>query len=195
MFLPLVTSSYSQRSRAYAEQPFQTLLPPQSTFDAPVPLATAVPAPFSTLGPGQYFEEDNHFEVSFIEEGGEQFGYGPLKDNPGLYAMWVTDDNGTHYFVVPKGDDSLLGDRDPVTKNREDNGFKQFILDRDKVVEDIQIKQDDIHAKEDQRDTKYAVSGLIIGGGLIVCFIFTGGACGIAIAIAAPATPLNIPPM
>ena len=98
-------------------------MPPNATFAAPIGTPISVPTPIPTLGPGQYFEEENKPDVSLIEGGDEQFGYGPLKDNPSLYAMWMTDEDGTHYFVVPKGDDSLLGDKDPLTDQKAKKWF------------------------------------------------------------------------
>ena len=161
-------------------------MPPNATFAAPIGTPISVPTPIPTLGPGQYFEEENKPDVSLIEGGDEQFGYGPLNDNPSLYAMWVTDEDGTHYFVVPKGDDSLLGDKDPLTDQRLKNGFNQFIEDRDKTVTDMRSKRDDIHAHQRSREITFYTVSAIVGFVAGFCIVVTLGVCGAAVAIGAP---------
>ncbi|OGO15079.1 MAG: hypothetical protein A2Z14_05370 [Chloroflexi bacterium RBG_16_48_8] len=108
LLCPLADKGFSHLTMAEAlVQAFKTLPPMTGTFDAPI--GTQIPAisPHPTLGPWQYFDENdmNRPEVDLIEEGNDLFGYGPISGSDNLYA--VTDEVGTHYLIVHK-DSELL---------------------------------------------------------------------------------------
>lgn len=110
---------------------------------------TPQPTPVATIGPGAYFEasDTNRPDIEYIEGGDEQFGYGPVEGYPGLYAMWTTDENGTHYFLTDEGSEQLFGTIDPLTQNRREDGFVHFIQQRDDKVKEIEDKESDVLAE------------------------------------------------
>ena len=182
MVCPLATGIYSQRSRAYAGQPFNTVPPINATFTAPVGTAVVEPTPIPTLGPGQYFEENDTDvpKVTFIEEGDEEYGYGPIKGEKGLYLLWVTEGGGKHYLVVSDKSDMLLGMLDEDTDERSENGFIHYIKLLDEARKDVEEQQIVANSHQRKRMGSHTTAlGIALVGGLI-CGILTAGACLVA---------------
>jgi hypothetical protein len=80
-----------------------------------------------------------------------------------------------------------LGTIDPKTNERQDNGFKDYIEDRDSLVKEIVKKYDDMNAEENNRNTDISVGIIIVGAGIGVCAFVSAGICGAAAAIFVPA--------
>ncbi|MGH2620247.1 MAG: hypothetical protein ACRDHG_06705 [Anaerolineales bacterium] len=135
-----------------------------------------------TVGPGQFFEEDdlNRPEYLGIEEGDEEFGYGPINDEQTLYLMWFTDDNGTHYRVVDNTSQLLYGTVDPVTGQRRDNGFNMMIQDRQRLMAELADLNNQVRGEARAANGSFWASGLLIGVGLGICILASGGICAIA---------------
>lgn len=138
MLFPLTTGIYSQSSRAYAGQPFTTVVPPNATFAAPIGTPITVPTPIPTLGPGQYFEQgDGLPRVTRPDLLEEPFGYSEIMGEPGLYLVWSTDDDGKkHYYVLDEENtyfDKIMTAVDADRKKYKDldeNGTKRnFVVD------------------------------------------------------------------
>jgi hypothetical protein len=132
---------------------------------------TPVPAP--TLGPGQYFEADDPNRPQIDDnmiKGDQKFGYAQLLENPDLYAVWITDSDGTHYLIVDKGSEVLTGGTDP------NSGFFTLIRQRDE-------KFNLILTAVDQRNEHKSTGDLFAGGTVVTgviwgaCIIATGGLC------------------
>jgi len=113
------------------------------------------------------------------------FGYGPAKDNPGLYMMWITDEAGTHYFLTDSDSEQLFGTIDPLTDNRRDDGFVHFIQERADKVEEIDDKASDVLAEQNNRISSHILAVAVAGIGGLTCTVLTGGACLVAFAGAA----------
>jgi len=112
--------------------------------------------------------------------GDYRFGFAQLIENPNLYAVWMTDSEGTHYLIVPHDSEVLTGGTDPT------GGFFILVDRREKLHNDIQT------ANEEKRSHSSTANGFRIGTGLgavgwAACAIFTGGWCvpviGIAVAL------------
>ena len=148
-------------------------------------IAQGFVAPAPTLGPGQLYEEQNRPEVSLTEGGNDEFGYGPSKENPDVYVVWMTDENGTHYFTVGSESDELRGTLDKATNTRSANGYVHLIAERQVKLEDISDAQNEANTHQSLRMTShYGALGLAFLGG-VVCGIVTGGACFVAFGVAA----------
>jgi hypothetical protein len=169
---------------------FRTLSPMTATFDAPIGTQPPALAPFPTLGPGQYFDEKdvNQPQVYLIEEGDEFFGYGPVSGNDDLYAVWITDESGTHYLIVHKDSELLRGDIDPVTDKRIGNGFDQMMDPWVQISEDIESKLGDINEQQESRMSSHGTALGIAGFGGLICVVVTGGACLVTVGLAALAS-------
>ncbi len=149
--------------------------------------ATAIPgaAPIPTPGPGQYFEEDDPNRPEVLREAGDDsYGYGPLASNPDLYAVWVTDGSGTHYYIVDGDSDLIWGDADPLG-GRRDNGLDDIIGARSSLLAQI---AELVAARESRENTSRNLFWTGVGGLLVAtaCVAATLGACGIFAGLAAP---------
>jgi hypothetical protein len=140
--------------------------------------------PVPTLGPGQYFEEDdpNRPDIAYREGGDAQYGYGPLAVDPNLYAMWVSDRNGTHYYIVHRDSEVLRGGIDPEG-GRYPNGFDDLIEERRGILNAIQER---VTARDSNDETSESLllGSLLFLGGAGVCVAFTLGACGVFVGVA-----------
>jgi hypothetical protein len=88
-------------------------------------LGIVIPVP--TLGPGQYFEEDDPNrpdpkKVLITSFGDDFFGYGRIRDTNNLYLVWVSDRDGTHYLII---DGNAPGFMDPARTDE----FSDLIAD------------------------------------------------------------------
>jgi len=147
----------------------------------PIPGAEAIPTP----GPGQYFEEDDPNRPEVLREAGDAFfGYGPLASNPDLYAVWVTDGSGTHYYMVEKDSDLIWGDADPLG-GRRDNGLEDLIATRSSLLAQVSELVGLRGSRENTSRNLFwtGIGGLVLTG---VCVAATLGACGIFAGLAAP---------
>jgi hypothetical protein len=149
----------------------------------PIPTMTPVP----TLGPGQYFDENDIHrpQVDYIEKGNELFGYGPVLGTDDLYAIWITDETGTHYLIVHKDSELLRGDIDPITEKRVENGFDIMMDPWVEISNDIDNKLGDINEQQESRRSSHGTALGIAGAGGFICGILTGGACFAAAGLAA----------
>ena len=138
------------------------------------PNLRTTPAPSPTFGPGQYFEEDDPNSPQFDDDlivGNRKFGYAQLTDNPDLYAVWITDENGMkHYLIVDKDSEVLTGGTDPgsgffiLVNNREEK-FNLILVAVDKKV------------KHQETGDKFA-GGIVVSAAVWgLCMIATGGLC------------------
>lgn len=180
---PLALAYQSMPGQAYAAAPFETLVPVQPSIEAVFTSTPPFQAPLSTVRPGQYFEEAdaNRPEVGEVH-GNDEFGWGEVKGQPELVAMWVTDDKGTHYIVVSKTSDEFLGTPDP----RIQDGFDDYIS-----------QMQGIETKRLETAAAGIGSGVAVGilaWGLGLCPATGGGGCvvgvvgGIAVAIGGAVT-------
>jgi len=180
---PLALAYQSMPSQAYAAAPFETLQPVQPNIGAVFTATPPLPTLLSTVGPGHYFEQAdaNRPEVGEVH-GNDEFGWGEVKGQPELVAMWVTDDEGTHYIVVSKTSDEFLGTPDP----RIQDGFDDYISQ----MEGIETKR--LETAAAGIGSGVAVGILALGLGL--CPATGGGGCvvgvvgGIAVAIGGAVT-------
>lgn len=179
------TSILVSTSRAYAEQPFPTVVPIDPDFEDPIDEDIAVPIPIPTIGPGSAFNQDdpNRPQVKDIEEGDSRFGYGPMAGSDELYVAWTTDNTGTHYLVVHKDSDYLRGTRDSATGGRYENGFDNLIKQREveKLVRDEDIAIRD--SRESTADTALGIRVVVAVGGGVACIVATLGFCGAIIGL------------
>jgi len=189
---PLVTTNLRSGSPnisvAYAQPPIQftpNVDELQLTVIAltalPVTLAAATPA----FGPGQSYTESNKPEVSYIEGGDQEFGYGPTKEDADVYLMWTTDETGTHYYTVAADSDQLLGTRDALTGSRQPNGFVHIIEGYETKAQEVSDQELEVNKHQNARMSwNGGAVGTALAGGLI-CGIVTGGACYVAFGAAA----------
>lgn len=187
-FCPLANRSYSHPQAAEADvHMFRTLPPMTATFDAPIDTQPAVMSPIPTLTSGQYFENGdiNQPQVALIEKGNEKFGYGPISGNDELYAVWITDDKGTHYLIVHKDSELLRGDIDSVTKKRIANGIDHMMEPWLETLDEINEKIGDINEQQENRMSSHGTALGIAGIGGLICVVVTGGLCLVTVGLAA----------
>lgn len=175
LIFQLGTSVLASTIPAYAEQPFPTVVPVDPDFEDPIDEEIPTPIPLPTIGPGSTF--DKKPDVKFTEEGDEEFGYGPLEGSEDLYAVWTTDENGTHYVVVHKDSALLRGSVDSVTGERYENGF-EHLIDQREAAKKLLVQE------VTQGESRLASSNTFValGTGLVVaaagiCIIVSLGAC------------------
>ena len=109
-------------------------------------------------------------------------GWGDIAGKPNLALIWITDENGTHYFVIKKSSDAFGGyrlraeDGRPTDSRLEDGFFH--------IIKQLEEKQGIIREIERQISDKQATrvgadvgAGLIIIAGAIICGVMTGGLC------------------
>jgi hypothetical protein len=166
---PLTTAALFSARPASARQPFSTVQPVQPTFTPPVGTTAPIPTPLPTLGPGQGFDSTTKPET-ITEVGDDEFGYGEIADKPGLYLVWITDENGTHYYTMDGSDPQFRG-------STRDDDFSDLIDARAETLRELGDKQDEIEKHQTQRTTYDVVALGIIGIGALVCGVITGGLC------------------
>lgn len=172
---PVTTAALFQASPARAAQPFQTVQPVQPTFTPPIGTTTPIPTPIPTLGPGQFFDDATRPDT-VTTVGDDEFGYGEIAGQPGLYLVWVTDDTGTHYYTVDGNDPQFRGDT-------RDDDFVDLISAREETLSQIQGVQDRINEHQGAR-AGYDLGAVgVVGLGIIVCGVVTGGACFVPFAV------------
>ncbi|MEK9137249.1 MAG: hypothetical protein AAB393_09005 [Bacteroidota bacterium] len=169
-------------SRAYAFQPFSTVVPVQPTFPPAIGEVEPIPTPLPTVGPGQFFEEEDPDRPMYLRivKGDEQFGYGPMNDEQTLYLMWFTDSNGTHYRVVDNTSQLLFGTVDPITGERRTDGFDMRIQDRQTLLPELAALNNQVEGEGRAADVSFSVSFLFLGVGFGICIVASAGVCAIA---------------
>jgi hypothetical protein len=188
---PMATSITPFNSGVRAEglgQPFDftpNVKQLQLTSIAVTAVADGIVLPSPTLGPGQLYSEENKPTVSQTEKGDEFFGYGPSTEDSDVYVIWMTDENGTHYYTVGATSKELLGTEDPASGNRAENGYKHFIEAREELKDDLNDKQMEANRDQNSRMTSHGVAmGIAVAGGLI-CGFLSLGTCFVAFGLAA----------
>jgi len=166
---PLATGGYGLGLSRPAEARQIEFTPHVSTLEAD---ATQQAAILATVGPGQSFEDDDprRPEIETIA-GDERFGYGFLTENPELYAVWVTDENGTHYLIVEETSEVVRGAGDMA-------GFARLIADRADKLDEIATAAND---RDTHNNTAFLSAGLGVGlliGGAI-CIAASFGLCAV----------------
>lgn len=101
--------------------------------------------------------------------GDEEFGYGEIRDSGGLYAVWVTDERGTHYLIVDGSDPQL-------TTDRQDH-FASLVSDR---AEDQAAIDERMVEIDGERGLRYGLdvgsfATILVGAG--ACAFITAGGC------------------
>ncbi len=182
---PLGWAAYITVGSAQAFEQFGTIPPETREIDAVFTATPPLPPPIPTLGPGQFFSEDNRPEIG-VKHGSDNFGWGKVRGNPGLVVVWVTDENGTHYMTMDATGDAFLGTLDEATNSRAADGFQEYV----RQAEEIQK----------QRISTAAVgigSGAAVGifaWGIGLCPVTGGAGCvagligGIAVAVGTAVT-------
>jgi hypothetical protein len=138
------------------------------------PNLRTTPMPTPTYGPGQYFEEDDPNRPKLDEPlivGDDRFGYAQLTENPDLYAVWITDENGVkQYLIVYKDSEVLTGGTNPS------KGFFKLVENREEKFNLITIA---IEQREKHIGTGDIFLGGVVGTGLAwgICIFITGGWC------------------
>ena len=158
-----------------AQQPFQTVQPVQPTFTPPIGTTAPIPTPIPTLGPGQFFDDATRPDT-VTTVGDEEFGYGEIAGQPGLYLVWVTGDTGTHYYTMAGDDPQFRGDT-------RDDDFVDLISARDETLSEIEDVQDRISEHQGARAGFDLGAVGVVGLGIIVCGVVTGGACFVPFAV------------
>jgi len=188
---PMVTSIALADNSIYVnglDQPFDftpNVKQLELTSIAATAVAGGMAAPPLTLSPGQLYSEENKPEVSHIEDGDDEFGYGPSKDDPDVYVVWMTDQNGTHYFTVAADSDELLGTLDEATNSRAQNGYVHVVADRDSKLQEVIDMEEKANRHQNLRMGSHGASVGTAVVGAIVCGLLTAGACIVAFGVAA----------
>lgn len=148
-------------------------------------LADGVVAPTPTFGAGQLYKEERKPDVSGKEGGNEQFGYGQSVENPDVYYVWMTDQNGTHYYTVGADSEQLLGSIDEATSTRRNNGYVHLIEERTEKLEEVSGAENEVNKRQTLRMSSHGGAiGAAVAGGLI-CGLIAGGACYVAFGVVA----------
>ena len=95
---------------ALAQDEFPTVPPSDAEFESPIEDLDPIPTPIPTIGPGATFDEDDPNLPEIDEDGrvgDDEYGYYQLPEDPSLYLIWTTNEDGTHYTVVAA--DSHIG--------------------------------------------------------------------------------------
>jgi len=188
---PMVTSIALADNVVHAEdlgQPFDftpNVKQLELTSIAATAVAEGVEPPTLPFGPGQLYSEENKPKVSHIEDGDEEFGYGPSKEDPDVYVVWMTDQNGTHYFTVAADSNELLGTLDEATNSRAKNGYVHVIADRDLKLQEVIDMEEKADRHQNLRMGSHGTSLGTAVVGAIVCGFLTGGTCIVAFGVAA----------
>lgn len=177
LLLQLTSSLISTGGTAYANQPFPTVPPVDPEFVSPIDEEIQAPTPIPTLGPGQAFEDESANLPEAVEvHGDDEFGYGKIKGEPGLVLGWFTDEDGTHYVVMDATDDLFLGTLDSGTNTRAEDGFQDYIDQRDQLTKQR-------FAKHGEGFASGAVMG-VLAWGIGLCPATGGAGCVAGIVVA-----------
>ena len=130
--------------------------------------ASPEPATLPTLGPGQFFSEDNKPKVISVH-GDERFGWGDIPGNSNLVLIWVTDEEGTSYLAVEKGSDFFLGYLDKATNSRSADGFEDLVQQHDEKKEQFDAAGDEGFGS--------ALAASVLLAGLALCPETGGAGC------------------
>ena len=164
-------------SPAYA-QPFATLVPNVATVDPAGVVGTPVgPTPFPTIGPGQFFRDENKPDV-LSKTGDDDFGYGQVVGKPGVYLVWTSDERGTHYHTVDLTNGEFFGETLP-------DDFETLVQRRIDKLSEINAKSAEIDSQQAQRRSSNTYALVAVGLGAVACMIVTLGGCAIPFAAAA----------
>lgn len=129
---PLGWAAYISVENVQAFEQFGTIPPEtreiQAVFTATPPLLTPIP----TVGPGQFFEENNRPDVG-EKHGSDDFGWAKVRGKPGVVLVWVTDENGTHYMTMDATSDAFLGTLDEATSSRAADGFEDYVVQAEEI--------------------------------------------------------------
>jgi len=177
---PLALGSTLSVHPAGAATPFQTVRPQRPNFTPAVgdfePIPTAIP----TLFPGQYFEGGDASRPIVDEdvmEGDRQFGFQRLSENPELYMVWMTDQDGTHYMIVGSDSDVLTGGNDP------ESGFLFLARERKRIHADIATTVDNRDAYLSSA-TDLRWGAIVALGATAVCTFLAGPLCLVGLGLA-----------
>lgn len=97
-----------------------------------------------------------------------------MPEDPSLYLIWTTNENGTHYTVVSVDSDILSGGENP------DMGFLTLVDQREQLHTNIELARDNRETKRSNATLlRWRTIGLLAGG--VVCTIASGGLCGLAL--------------
>lgn len=178
---PLAATSLAVPSVALAGSQIGTVPPVSPDIPTPIGESEMLPTALPTVGPGQYFEEDDPTRPQIDPDGvigDSEFGYVELAGQDGQYLVWMTDGSGTHYLVASKNSELLTGGAD------QDSGFFELAARREELVEEIALSRD--QQATHQRSARNLRWGTIaILGGALGCVLISGGACGVVIAASA----------
>ena len=173
----LANSILFAKSNASAQNHFPTLAPNTVTLTPPIEDGTPIPTPIPTIGPGATFEEGDPNLPEIDEDGrvgDDEYGYYQLPEDPSLYLIWTTNENGTHYTVVSADSDILSGGENP------DMGFLTLVDQREQLHTNIELARDNRETKRSNATLlRWGTIGLLAGG--VVCTIASGGLCGLAL--------------
>jgi len=162
---------------ALAQDEFPTVPPSDAEFEAPIEDLDPIPTPIPTIGQGATFEEDGPNLPEIDEDGrvgDDEYGYYQLPEDPSLYLIWTTNENGTHYTVVSADSDILSGGENP------DMGFLTLVDQREQLHTNIELARDNRETKRSNATLlRWGTIGLLAGG--VVCTIASGGLCGLAL--------------
>lgn len=162
---------------ALAQDEFPTVPPSDAEFESPIEDLDPIPTPIPTIGPGTTFEEDDPNLPEIDEDGrvgDDEYGYYQLPEDPSLYLIWTTNEDGTHYTVVAADSDILSGGENP------DMGFLKLVDQREQLHTNIELARDNRETKRSNATLlRWGTIGLLAGG--VVCTIASGGLCGLAL--------------
>src|SRR3990172_2921360 len=165
---------------AGAATPFQTLAPRHPNVPTAVGDVGPVPTAIPTVFPGQYCDTLDTGCPPVDEaamEGDLQFGFQRLADNPDLYMVWMTDQDGTHHMIVRSDSDVLTGGNDPQA------GFLYLIREREKTHNNILTTVDNRNTYlESAKEARWWTVGLLAATGL--CTFFAGPVCLVGLGLA-----------
>ena len=175
--VPIATGVLSPGTFAYAQIDFTPNVATLAVTVSPEP-ATIGPLIWA---PGMQFDcpvgmpERCRPDVVNIH-GDDQYGWGELVGDPDLRLVWVTDDTGTHYMMVPADDPQFSG-------LAGGGGFADLIEDREEQIRYIQ-------------DREWEITGSVVApGALIVALLLlcpeTAGTTCLLAGIGAAATGLG----
>jgi len=185
---PLSATAYLAPTSALAQRQIGTVPPVSPNIPTPIGETGPIPTPLPTLEPGQYFESDDPNKPPVDPDsivGDLKFGYGRSEDNPDLYVVWMTDQNGTHYLTVHKDSEILSGGSDPA------GGFIDLVRERERIRADIDLA---VANQATERRARDRFAGGAFGAAAIglACVAITAGTCLAFVGVAAAAVWLSL---
>lgn len=182
---PLGFASYVSVDSAHAFGQFGTIPPETREFEEAMRATDEAPTKIPTVGPGSSFDEGdpNKPAVQYTEEGDADFGYGPLVGDDELYAVWTTDENGTHYVVVHKDSALLRGSEDTATGGRHPNGFDELVKQREATKQKFVQEVTQAETRVDTSNRSFSIGLGVALVGSAVCIFVSFGACAPLVAI------------